>query len=73
MSDYENETCEGCVHYEQNEGEFVCMCSGTPPRPSPGDRCEHFVPSLKCRQVRALERLAKMVSDDGIATVATGY
>jgi hypothetical protein len=68
MPNYENETCEGCVHYEDDE---TCGCvenwvdspnvSGVPLRPeanADSERCENFKPSLECRKVLALEELA---------------
>ena len=59
MSEYENETCERCASYEALEAGYE-DCT----HPEGGhdvhaqlDACEHFTPSLQCRQVRALEQI----------------
>lgn len=68
-SDYENETCEGCVHLEldacgnQNNWVDSPNVGGAPLRPSVYDDsegCLYFTPSLECRKVRALERIARL-------------
>ncbi len=67
--DYENETCEGCVMMsDANEGEWDC-CHPTgsgrycvSPHAS-DDQCDGFAPSLQCRQVRALERIAAKINE----------
>lgn len=76
MSNYENETCEGCAknkkppHGWPKAGDFCIVKSDTL------DpfliRCDAFTPSLECRQVRALEALAGRVDfliDHGLAYV----
>ncbi len=71
MSEYENETCEGCVFADYKPGGAFCVHESgfncTHETEDGGklihtkcvwlhERCEHFHPSLQCRQVRALER-----------------
>jgi len=71
MGDYENETCEGCRFFDSNDME--CDLTGIildidcyQERPC-GEGS--FIPSLQCRQVRALERIAMCVQidPDGLA------
>lgn len=69
---YENETCEGCVHYESSDAAWGCKnwkdgfrehCKAEDQYDAcPGDRFECFTPSLECRKVRAWEKLASCVS-----------
>lgn len=63
MSDYSKETCEGCVYWSAK----TIKC-GHPdktyedrsqPYMFPWERCDEFAPSLQCRQVRALEKIAE--------------
>jgi hypothetical protein len=58
---YENETCEGCKLFfiTGDVDEDVCMKNGN--MAAPDGRCDQFTPSLLCRKVRALEKLATCV------------
>ncbi len=67
MPEYENETCEGCVHFDASdagEGPYCWYHRKTHAVPFPvaaGFRCDDpddLTPSLECRKVRALEKLA---------------
>jgi hypothetical protein len=67
--DYENETCEGCIHLINGDGRSDCHASDHPDYEGEVDRglrCDNFAPSLECRKVLALEKLAKCVTDDGL-------
>jgi hypothetical protein len=48
----QQETCEGCQL-------FITGCPQTPP-PMSHAACPEFAPTLLCRQVRALERIAAL-------------
>jgi hypothetical protein len=61
---YENETCEGCVWRGETRRPSGVSCGGcTRCEDSDHDLPDHFAPSLECRKVRALERLASCVTD----------
>jgi hypothetical protein len=58
---YENETCEGCITTRSfgkcplvRKDEYELWCDAKKATPA----CDSFTPSLECRKVRALERLA---------------
>jgi hypothetical protein len=63
---YDRETCEGCVRRNYSVGP-VGNCSDCMRSPgnvdSDHDLPDHFIPSLQCHQVRALERIADSLED----------
>lgn len=68
--DYENETCESCkyfdyevdvCHHAKNARGYDNIGRVQPSHRKQWERCEYLTPSLECRQVRALERLAECV------------
>jgi hypothetical protein len=69
-NEYQNETCEGCLLFYPGADSQICTVKQEPgakrpvvkqyPGPS---RCDRFRPSLQCRQVRALEKAAEMLTD----------
>jgi hypothetical protein len=70
---YENETCDACKH---SCGDDPMYCDNdardaSNPEVARDYRCPLFAPSLECRKVRALEKLADRVDfliDHGLAT-----
>jgi hypothetical protein len=74
MPNYENETCEGCVmlfNDIEREGEWQCHHpnGGYSVSPFPSEHCDGFTPSLECRKVRALEKLATSMGDDATISI----
>ncbi len=65
MPDYTNESCAGCLFFfTKTDGADICKdveMSRDDGWPNRDDRCTEFEPSLECRQVRALEKLANCV------------
>ncbi len=67
MPNYENETCEGCAHYAILNERVTCTMNDEVVCPGyKATNCEEFTPSLECRKVRALERLAKAVHNNDV-------
>ena len=68
MPNYENETCLSCHFFYDlgSDEEDWCrhktiIAEMARHWPALDDHCDFFVPSLECRKVRALERLAGCV------------
>lgn len=57
-NEYQEECCESCLYFGGHG--FLCFHS-TVEVNRYGRPCEHFTPSLQCRQVRALERLSQLL------------
>ncbi len=77
MSDYSRETCEGCLHFLlpcSDENPYYCLNHGKGTASdfllTPSHCCDQFAPSLQCRQVRALERIASAVIVDKSESVS---
>jgi hypothetical protein len=81
-NEYDGETCEGCAYWDppcsDEEAPYCFFHRKTHAFTSAeadhkegfqcgkGDRCDELKPSLVCRQVRALEKLASCVASDGV-------
>lgn len=74
MSGYENETCNGCqfraVGFRMDP---CCYCDRNALADSQDGRGDYFKPSLECRQVRALERIAKAIGVYGEGSYPCAY
>ena len=58
-SEYKNETCGGCAWFSEFSGPSCTKqdCE-TNSAYGGGHGCDHFTPSIQCRQVLALEEIA---------------
>jgi hypothetical protein len=67
LKEYENEKCVACVYFEPGSEGRCCNAERnyihqTHTQPFLAS-CEHFEPSLLCRQVRAQEMIGDVLSD----------
>ena len=59
----DNETCDGCIGFSGG------VCLGDSRVMLPHDKaCDNFIPSLECRQVRALELIAETLYNQPFLT-----
>jgi hypothetical protein len=75
MPNYENETCLSC-HFFRTEDRDIFACANKTivdedlkGWPCNDDYCDQFTPSLECRKVRALEKLATSMGDDATISI----
>jgi hypothetical protein len=71
---HDNETCEGCIYFALRDNPSWAKAVSEPwcskqkkhwsyeaPWPDSDYSCDMYAPSLECRKVRALERIATLL------------